>query len=91
MEGNESVKHIVRAFEKEQEELNKKFMEKSVFKQKTRRRGSAHEKKSEDNSTSIAYVEEWSNWIQPTISSPNDPFESHIRLRKKKPQMEIQA
>ncbi|MBW0584575.1 hypothetical protein O181_124290 [Austropuccinia psidii MF-1] len=30
IEGNESVKDIVRAFAKEQEELNKKFMEKQV-------------------------------------------------------------
>ncbi|MBW0560114.1 hypothetical protein O181_099829 [Austropuccinia psidii MF-1] len=41
MEGNESAKNIVRAFAKEEAELNKKSMEKPVVK-KTRRRGEAH-------------------------------------------------
>ncbi|MBW0495507.1 hypothetical protein O181_035222 [Austropuccinia psidii MF-1] len=38
MEGNKSAKDIVRAFAKEQAELNKKFMEKPVVKQKQKKR-----------------------------------------------------
>ncbi|MBW0581853.1 hypothetical protein O181_121568 [Austropuccinia psidii MF-1] len=91
MEGNESAKDIVRAFEKEQAEINKKFMEKPVVKQKQEEEVKPTEKKSEDKSTSIAHVEDWSNWKPPTISSANDPFESHIGLRQTKQRMERQA
>ncbi|MBW0531526.1 hypothetical protein O181_071241 [Austropuccinia psidii MF-1] len=49
------------------------------------------EKKSEDKSTSTAHVEDWSNWKPPTISSANDPFESHIGIRQTKQRMEGQA
>ncbi|MBW0522795.1 hypothetical protein O181_062510 [Austropuccinia psidii MF-1] len=49
------------------------------------------EKKSEDKSTSIVHVEDWSNWKPPTISPANDPFESHIEFRQTKQRLEIQA
>ncbi|MBW0467867.1 hypothetical protein O181_007582 [Austropuccinia psidii MF-1] len=49
MEGNESVKNIVRAFEKEQAELNKKLMDKPVVKQKQEEEIKPTEKKSEKN------------------------------------------
>ncbi|MBW0533994.1 hypothetical protein O181_073709 [Austropuccinia psidii MF-1] len=91
MEGNESVKEIVRAFAKEQPELNKKFMEKPTVKPKPEEDIKPTEKKPEDKSTSIAHVEVWSNWKPPTISSANDPFESHIGLRQKKQIMERQS
>ncbi|MBW0587965.1 hypothetical protein O181_127680 [Austropuccinia psidii MF-1] len=91
MEGNESAKDIVRSFAKEQAELNKKFMEKPVVKQKKEEEVKPTEKKSEHKSTSISHVEDWSNWKPPTISSANDPFESHIGLRQTKQRMERQA
>ncbi|MBW0587581.1 hypothetical protein O181_127296 [Austropuccinia psidii MF-1] len=91
MEGNESAKNIVRAFAKEQAELNKKFMEKPIVKEKPEEEVKPTEKKSEDKSTSIAHVEDWSNWKPPTISSANDPFESHIGLRQTKQRMERQS
>ncbi|MBW0500444.1 hypothetical protein O181_040159 [Austropuccinia psidii MF-1] len=78
MEGNESGKNIVRAFAKEQEELNRKFLEKPTFKPKPEEEVKPTEKKSEVKSTSIANFEDVSNWKPPTISSANDPFESHI-------------
>ncbi|MBW0481170.1 hypothetical protein O181_020885 [Austropuccinia psidii MF-1] len=49
------------------------------------------EKRSEEKLTSIAYVEDWWNWKPPTISSANDPFESHIGMRQTKQRMERQA
>ncbi|MBW0532584.1 hypothetical protein O181_072299, partial [Austropuccinia psidii MF-1] len=91
MEGNESAKNIVRAFAKEQAKINEKFMEKPVVKQKQEEAVKTTEKKSEEKSTSIAHVEDWSNWKPPTISSANDPFESHIALRQTKQRMERQA
>ncbi|MBW0555247.1 hypothetical protein O181_094962 [Austropuccinia psidii MF-1] len=91
MEGNESDKNVVRDFAKEQEELNKKFMEKPTVKSKPEEEVKPTEKKSEDKSTSIEHVEDWSKWKPPTISSANDPFESHIGLRQIKQRMEIQA
>ncbi|MBW0573980.1 hypothetical protein O181_113695 [Austropuccinia psidii MF-1] len=90
MEGNESAKNIVRAFAKEQSELNKKFMEKPTVKQKQEEDVKPTEKKSEDKSTSIAHVEYWSNWKPPTISSANYPFESNIGLRHTKKRLERQ-
>ncbi|MBW0562413.1 hypothetical protein O181_102128 [Austropuccinia psidii MF-1] len=84
MEGNESVKDIVRYFAKGQAELNQKFMEKPVVKQKPQEEGKPTEKRSENKPTSIAHVEDWSNWKPPTISSANYQFESHIRLRQTK-------
>ncbi|MBW0517450.1 hypothetical protein O181_057165 [Austropuccinia psidii MF-1] len=84
MEGNESAKKIVSAFAKEPEELNKKFMEQPVIKPKPEEDVKPTGKKSEDESTSIEHVEDWSNWKPPTISSANDPFKSHIGLRQKK-------
>ncbi|MBW0488837.1 hypothetical protein O181_028552 [Austropuccinia psidii MF-1] len=87
MEGNESVKNIVRAFSKEQSELKKKFMAKQVVKPKPEEEVKPTEKKSEDKSTSISHVEDWSNWKPPTISSANDAFESHIGLRQTKQRM----
>ncbi|MBW0567079.1 hypothetical protein O181_106794 [Austropuccinia psidii MF-1] len=74
MEGNESAKNIVRAFSKEQAELNKKFMENFTVKPKPEEEVKPIEKKSEDKSTLIAHVKYWSNWKRPTISSSNDPF-----------------
>ncbi|MBW0549260.1 hypothetical protein O181_088975 [Austropuccinia psidii MF-1] len=91
MEGNESVKDIVKTFAKEQAELNKKFLENSSVKPKPEEDVKPTEKKSEDKSTSIAHVEYWSNWKPPTISSSNDPFKSHIRLRQNKKRMERQS
>ncbi|MBW0492609.1 hypothetical protein O181_032324 [Austropuccinia psidii MF-1] len=91
MEGNESAKDIVRAFAKEQAELNKKFMEKPVVQQKPEEEIKPTEKKSEYKSTSIAHVEDWSNWKQPTVSAGNDPFESHIDLRQTRTRMERQS
>ncbi|MBW0540917.1 hypothetical protein O181_080632 [Austropuccinia psidii MF-1] len=91
MEGNESAKNIVRAFSKEQAELNKKFMEKTVFKQKPEEEVNPTGRKSEDKSISIAHDEDWSNWKPPTISSANDPFESHIGLKQTKKRMKRQA
>ncbi|MBW0585303.1 hypothetical protein O181_125018 [Austropuccinia psidii MF-1] len=91
MEVNESVKDIIRAFEKEQAELNKKFMEKPTVKPKPEEEIKPTEKKTEDKSTSIAHVEYWSNWEPPTISPANDPFESHIVLRQKKQRLERQS
>ncbi|MBW0488540.1 hypothetical protein O181_028255 [Austropuccinia psidii MF-1] len=90
-EGNESAKHIIRAFAKDQAELNKKFMEKPNFKPKPEEEVRPNENKSEDKSTSITHIEDWSNWKPTTISSTNYPFESHIGLRKTKKRMEIQA
>ncbi|MBW0587369.1 hypothetical protein O181_127084 [Austropuccinia psidii MF-1] len=78
MEGNESAKDIVRAFAKEQADLNKKFMEKPTVNPKPKEEVKPTEKKSEDKSTSTAYVEDWSNWKPPTNSSANDPFESTL-------------
>ncbi|MBW0568250.1 hypothetical protein O181_107965 [Austropuccinia psidii MF-1] len=91
MEGNESAKDIVGDFEKEQAELSKKFMEKNTVKSKPEEEVKPTQKKSEDKSTSIAHVEDWSNWKPPRISSANDPFESHIGLRRKKQRLERQA
>ncbi|MBW0588198.1 hypothetical protein O181_127913 [Austropuccinia psidii MF-1] len=91
MEGNESAKDIVRAFAKEQAELKKEFMEKPTVKPKTEEEVRPTEKKLEDKSTSIAHVEDWSNWKPPTISSANDPFKSHIGLRQTKQRMERQS
>ncbi|MBW0516757.1 hypothetical protein O181_056472 [Austropuccinia psidii MF-1] len=91
MEGKESAKNIVRAFSKEQAELNKKFMEKYIVKQKPEEEVKTTGKKSEHKSTSILHVEDWSNWKPPTISSDNDPFESHIELRQTKQRMERKA
>ncbi|MBW0504661.1 hypothetical protein O181_044376 [Austropuccinia psidii MF-1] len=88
MEGNESAKNIVRAFARKQAELNKKFMERPVVKQKPEEEVKSTEKKSEDKSTSISHVEDWSNWKPPTISSFNDTFESHIAIRQTKQRME---
>ncbi|MBW0545289.1 hypothetical protein O181_085004 [Austropuccinia psidii MF-1] len=90
MEGNEIAKNIVRAFAKEQAELNKKYMEKTVVK-KQEEEVKPNEKKSEDKSISIAHVEDWSNWKPPTISSDNDPFESHIGLRQTKQRLARQS
>ncbi|MBW0516580.1 hypothetical protein O181_056295 [Austropuccinia psidii MF-1] len=91
MEGNESAKNIVRDFSKEKAELNQKFMEKPNIKPKPEEEVRPTEKKSEDKSTSIEHVEDWSNWKTPTISSANDPFESHIELRQTKQRTERQA
>ncbi|MBW0475523.1 hypothetical protein O181_015238 [Austropuccinia psidii MF-1] len=91
MEGNESARNIVRAFSQENKELNEKSMENSNVKQKPELEFKPTEKKSEDKSTSIAHVEDWSHWKPPTISSTNDPFESHIGLKQTKQRMEIQA
>ncbi|MBW0544653.1 hypothetical protein O181_084368 [Austropuccinia psidii MF-1] len=91
MERNESAKNIVRAFAKEQSELNKEFMEKPLIKQKQEEEVKPTEKKSEDKSISIAHVEDCSNWKSPTISSANDPFESQIGLRQTKQRLERQA
>ncbi|MBW0572630.1 hypothetical protein O181_112345 [Austropuccinia psidii MF-1] len=91
MEGNESVKDIVRAFAKELSELNKKFMDKTTLKTKPEEEVKPTEKKSQDRSTSIAHVEYCSNWRPPTISSGNDPFESHIGLRQTKQRLERQS
>ncbi|MBW0489406.1 hypothetical protein O181_029121 [Austropuccinia psidii MF-1] len=66
-------------------------MEKPVVKQKKEEEVKPTEKKSEDKSTSIAHVEDWSNWKPPTIPSANDPFESHIGLRHTKKRLERQA
>ncbi|MBW0494286.1 hypothetical protein O181_034001 [Austropuccinia psidii MF-1] len=74
MEQNESAKNIVRAFSKEQAELNKKFIEKFTVKPKPEEEVQPTQNKSEDKSTLIAHVEYWSNWKPPTISSSNDPF-----------------
>ncbi|MBW0516712.1 hypothetical protein O181_056427 [Austropuccinia psidii MF-1] len=46
--------------------------------------------KLEKKLTSIAHVEDWSNWKPTIISSANDPFESHIGLRQTKQGMEKQ-
>ncbi|MBW0572117.1 hypothetical protein O181_111832 [Austropuccinia psidii MF-1] len=91
MEGNESAKDIVRAFAKEQAELNRKFMEKLTVKPKPEEEVKPTENISEDKSTTIAHVEDWSNWKPPNISSANDPFESHIALRQTKQRMERQS
>ncbi|MBW0483186.1 hypothetical protein O181_022901 [Austropuccinia psidii MF-1] len=91
MEGNESAKNIVRAFEKQQAELSRKFMEKLTFKEKPEEEVKPNVKKSDDKSTSIAHVGDWSNWKPPTISSANYPFESHNGLRQTKQRMERQA
>ncbi|MBW0564993.1 hypothetical protein O181_104708, partial [Austropuccinia psidii MF-1] len=91
MEGNESAKNIVRDFAKEQAEVNKKFMEKPTLKPKPAEEVKPTEKKSEDKSTSIANVEDFSNWKLPTISSANEPFESHIQLRQTKEGIERQT
>ncbi|MBW0532908.1 hypothetical protein O181_072623 [Austropuccinia psidii MF-1] len=90
-EGDESVKDIVRAFAKEKEELNKEFMDRKTLKPKPEEEVKPTEKKSEDKSTSIAHVEDWANWKPPTISSANDPFESHIGPRQTKQRMERQS
>ncbi|MBW0523177.1 hypothetical protein O181_062892 [Austropuccinia psidii MF-1] len=90
-EGNESAKDIVRDFSKEQEELTKIFIEKTVLKQKTEEEVKPTEKKSGDKSTSTPNVEDWSNWKPPTISSAIDPLESHIGLRQTKKRMRRQA
>ncbi|MBW0513686.1 hypothetical protein O181_053401 [Austropuccinia psidii MF-1] len=90
MEGNESPKNIVRAFAKEQAELNNKFMEKHTVKPKPEEEAKSIEKKSEDKSTSIAHVEDWSNWKPPINSSANEPFESHIGITHTKQRMERQ-
>ncbi|MBW0480852.1 hypothetical protein O181_020567 [Austropuccinia psidii MF-1] len=91
MEGNESAKTIVGAFEKEQAELRKQFMKKLVVNQKPEEEVKTTEKKSEDKSTSTAHFEDWSNWKPPTVSSANDPFESHIGPSQTNQRMEIQA
>ncbi|MBW0537654.1 hypothetical protein O181_077369 [Austropuccinia psidii MF-1] len=91
MEGNESAKYIVRAFAKEQAELKKKFMDKTTVKPKSEEEVKPTEKNSKYTTTSIAHVEDWSNWKPPTISSANDPFESHIVLRQKKQKMYRQS
>ncbi|MBW0481147.1 hypothetical protein O181_020862 [Austropuccinia psidii MF-1] len=91
IQGNQSAKNIVRAFSKEKAELNKKLMEKPVIKPKPEEEVNPTEKKSEDKFTSISHVEDWSNWKPPTISSANDPFESHIGLRQNKKRMERQT
>ncbi|MBW0576071.1 hypothetical protein O181_115786 [Austropuccinia psidii MF-1] len=91
MEGNESAKNIVRAFAKEEAEIKKKFMEQPVVKEKPEEEVKPTEKKSADKSTSIAHVDDWSNWKPPTISSANDPFESQIGLRQTKQRMERQS
>ncbi|MBW0495600.1 hypothetical protein O181_035315 [Austropuccinia psidii MF-1] len=77
MEGNESAKDIVRDFSNEQEELNKKFMEKRALKQKPEEEFKSTEKKLEEKLASIAHVEDWSNWKPSTISSANSPL-NHI-------------
>ncbi|MBW0543389.1 hypothetical protein O181_083104 [Austropuccinia psidii MF-1] len=66
-------------------------MEKPTVKPKTEKEVRPTENKSEDKSTSTSHVEDWSNWKPPTISSANDPFESHIGLRQTKKRMERQA
>ncbi|MBW0497937.1 hypothetical protein O181_037652 [Austropuccinia psidii MF-1] len=91
MEGNESAKNIVRAFAKEPAELNKKFMEKPVIKPKPEEDVKPTGKKSEDESTSIEHVKDWSNLKPPTISSAKDPFKSHIQLRQNKKRMDRKA
>ncbi|MBW0469992.1 hypothetical protein O181_009707 [Austropuccinia psidii MF-1] len=91
MEGNKSAKDIARAFAKEQAKLKKKFMEKSVVKQKPEEEVKATENKSEEKITSLSHVEDWSNWKPPTISSANDSFESHIGLSQTKQRMERQS
>ncbi|MBW0498870.1 hypothetical protein O181_038585 [Austropuccinia psidii MF-1] len=48
------------------------------------------ENRSEDKSASISHVGDWSNWKPPTLSSANDPFDSHIGLRQTKQMMESQ-
>ncbi|MBW0481136.1 hypothetical protein O181_020851 [Austropuccinia psidii MF-1] len=79
------------AFAKEQAELNKKLIAKPSVKPKSEEEVKPTENKSEDKSTSISHVEDWSNWKPTTLSSANDPFESHIGLRQTKQMMEIQA
>ncbi|MBW0467770.1 hypothetical protein O181_007485 [Austropuccinia psidii MF-1] len=66
-------------------------MERPEVKQKQEEEVETTEKKSEDKSTSIAHVEDWSHWKPPTISSANDPFASHIGSRKAKRIIERQA
>ncbi|MBW0463653.1 hypothetical protein O181_003368 [Austropuccinia psidii MF-1] len=87
MAGNESAKNIFRAFAKEKEEINKKFVEKSTVKPKMEEEVKPTENKSEDEFTPIGHVEDWSNQKPPTISSANDPFESQIGLRQTKQRM----
>ncbi|MBW0590261.1 hypothetical protein O181_129976 [Austropuccinia psidii MF-1] len=66
-------------------------MENPTVKPKQKEEVKPSEKKSEDKLTSIALFEDWSNWKPHTISSANDPFESHIGLRQTKQRMETQA
>ncbi|MBW0566805.1 hypothetical protein O181_106520 [Austropuccinia psidii MF-1] len=66
-------------------------MEKPTFKPTPQEEVKPTEKKSENKSTSIEHVEDWSDWKPPTISSANDPFESHIGLRQSKKRMESQS
>ncbi|MBW0474032.1 hypothetical protein O181_013747 [Austropuccinia psidii MF-1] len=73
MEANEISKDIVRAFEKENTELKKKFMDEPTVKQKQEEVVELTEKKSEEKLTYISNVEDWLNWKPPTISSVNDP------------------
>ncbi|MBW0460851.1 hypothetical protein O181_000566 [Austropuccinia psidii MF-1] len=87
MEGNESAKDIVSALAKAQAELNNKFMRKPVVKHSPE----GEVNPTEEKSTLIAHVEYWSYWKPPTISSANDPFESHIGLRNTKKRMERKA
>ncbi|MBW0522908.1 hypothetical protein O181_062623 [Austropuccinia psidii MF-1] len=90
MEGNVSAKDIVRDLEKEQEELNKKFMEKKTVQSKPEEEMQDIPKKPKEKLTSIAHVEKWSYWKPHTISSENDPYESNIGLRKTKRLLERQ-
>ncbi|MBW0495908.1 hypothetical protein O181_035623 [Austropuccinia psidii MF-1] len=66
-------------------------MEKLTVKSKPEEGVKPTENKSEYKSTSIAHVEYWSNLKPTTISSPNDPCESHIGLRQTKKRLERQA
>ncbi|MBW0478682.1 hypothetical protein O181_018397 [Austropuccinia psidii MF-1] len=75
------------AFAREQEELNRKFMDKPTLTLKPEEEVKSAESEPEDKSTSISHVEDWLKWKPPTISSVNDPFESHIELRKTKQRM----
>ncbi|MBW0527636.1 hypothetical protein O181_067351 [Austropuccinia psidii MF-1] len=78
MEGNENVKDIVRAFAKEKAQLNKKFIEKPIFKPKPEEEVKPTKNKSKYKSTSITNVEDWSNWKPPTISSANDSLNHQL-------------
>ncbi|MBW0583228.1 hypothetical protein O181_122943 [Austropuccinia psidii MF-1] len=82
-EGTKSPKDLVREFDKEQEEISNKIIEKEKPLSRPEDQNIVVLEK-EEKEFSIAQVEDWGNWEPPTVSSPTEMLETHETLRQTK-------